>query len=105
MYDQNKIEIGNTVIAGGWINPLLQYRDQAKEPLLIDSNWKPPFFVHPDVRVNPIHLYRGDKLTVISNEIEPPEGCMYYLRHVKNEEGQQFYLSAIYFYKEPFEEK
>lgn len=103
MYDQDKIDTGDTVIAGGWINPLLEYSEQIKratEPMPIDVDWKPGF-MEPDYRNTKVFLHIGDRLIVLSDKAYTSEGCPWYIYYVQDKDGNKFYLSAHFFYKEP----
>jgi hypothetical protein len=106
MYNQDVIEIGDTVIVCGLINPLLEYKEQAKQAIEgcpVDINWVPRKWSleRPDTSDTKVFINNGDCLTVISNDIEPARNCLYWLRKVQDKHGNQFYLSSIYFNKEP----
>lgn len=116
MYDESKIEIGDTVIAT-WINSLLDNSEQHKqyqEPMLIDTTWNPRSLRRPTYNGYMVHLYIGDKLTIISNGYSPAiDGSQGHcdIYQVQDKGGNKFYLSGSFFYKEPaqlslpFEEK
>ena len=98
---EERIKIGDVVIACGWVSCLLEYSEQRKRtgnPMLIDTNWVPSRWSwgRPDPKDRGVLLFIGDELTVMSEEVYPPEGYHSYLYKVKDKAGHQFYLSCEY---------
>ena len=100
------MNIGDVVIAGGWISPLLEYSEQAKQaaqPMPIDLNWEPRKYrlSYPNTTNAKVFLHLGDRLTILSQPIDPPPNCQHCLFQVRDKDGNQFYLNALYLHEEP----